>query len=217
VLADPRLRSFVLAHTRLKAAPYVPELRLHLAEDVTILWARAAEELGPLGDEPPFWATAWAGGQALARYLLDHPGIVEERSLLDLASGSGLVAIAASLAGARTVRANDIDPLSIAALQENLAANGAEVAIVHADLLDGPPAEDDVVVAGDICYHQDMTERMLAWLRSCHDAGSTVLMGDPGRAFLPTAGLRELARYEISGDPTLENADVNSAAVYTFA
>jgi predicted nicotinamide N-methyase len=213
------LRAFVLAHTRLRPAPYVPELRLHLADDVTIVWQEAEEELGLVASDPPYWATAWAGGQAVARYLLDTPETVEGRTLLDLATGSGLVAIAAVLAGAKHVLANDVDPVSAAALRENLTANGVEddVEVVLGDLMDHGVPDAEVVVAGDICYERGMAERMLGWLRQCHDAGRTVLLGDPGRAFLPREGLRQVARYDILGDPTLENAGVTSAAVYAFA
>lgn len=213
-----QLRGFVLAHTRLRPAPYVPELRLHLADDVTIVWQEAEDELGPVASDPPYWATAWAGGQAVARYLLDTPETVAGRTLLDLATGSGLVAIAAALAGAARVTANDVDPVGVAALRENLAANGVghDVDVRLGDLMgDGVP-DAEVVVAGDICYERHMADRMLEWLRSCHDAGRTVLLGDPGRAFLPKEGLCEVARYEIQGDPTLENVNVTSAAVFRF-
>jgi predicted nicotinamide N-methyase len=214
-----QLRTFVLTHTRLRPAPHVPELRLHLADDVTVVWQEAEEALGPVASEPPYWATAWAGGQAVARYLLDRPETVAGRTLLDLATGSGLVAIAAALAGAARVIANDVDPVGVAALRENLEANDVtgEVEVRLGDLVGGGVPDEDVVVAGDICYERRMAERMLQWLRNCHDAGRTVLLGDPGRAFLPRQGLREVARYEILGDPTLENAKVTSAAVFTFA
>ena len=209
-------RAFVLATTSLQRPPYVPEVQLHLAADMTVLWQRAERELAG-ASEPPYWAAAWAGGQAVARYLLDHRDAVAGRSLFDLASGSGLCVIAAALAGAAPVVANAVDALSAPASRENARANGVDVAPLLGDQLATEPPDVDLVVAGDICYQREMTDRMLAWLRACHGRGSRVLLGNPGRAFLPRQGLVELARYEIVGDPVLENEGVRHAGVFTFA
>ncbi|RJK97235.1 methyltransferase [Vallicoccus soli] len=180
---------------------------------MTLLWQRMERETGATGTEPPYWAAAWAGGQAVARHVLDAPEVVRGRTVLDLATGSGLCAVAAALAGARHVTGVDVDPWAVAALRENCLLNGVSVEPVLADLLDGPPATADVVLAGDVSYERGMASRMYAWLRRCHDAGCDVLVGDPGRAFLPP-GLVEVARYDIVGDPVLENAGVRRAAVY---
>ena len=214
---DPRQRRFVLANTRLERPPHVPEVQLLLAEDVTTVWQRTEDELGGPGREPPYWASAWAGGQAVARYLLDHPHVVAGRSVLDLASGSGLCAIAAAKAGASSVTASDIDELSVVAIVENAAVNGVAVHAVLQDVLVAEPPAVELVLAGDVSYERGMAERVFRWLRSCRSRGIDVLVGDPGRAFLPRSGLVEVARYEITGDPTLENAGVRHAAVFTLA
>ena len=208
------VRDFVLAATRPVRPQLVPELRLLLAEDTTALWQQVEERFGRTGTEPPFWAAAWAGGQAVARHLLDTPGAVAGRSVLDLASGSGLCAVAAALAGAAEVTAADVDPLSAVAIAENAALNGVGVRVVLDDLLAGEPLPVDVVLAGDVWYERRMAERFLAWLRRCRDAGSDVLVGDPGRAFLPRGSLVEVARYDIAPDASLESAAVRHAAVF---
>ena len=209
-----RMRELVRAATRAARPQLVPEVRLLLAEDTTALWQRLEEDLGRTGTEPPFWAAAWAGGQAVARHLLDAPGLVAGRSVLDLASGSGLCAVAAALAGAAEVTAADVDPLSAVAIAENAALNGVGVRVVLEDLLAGEPLPVDVVLAGDVWYERRMAERFLAWLRRCRDAGSDVLVGDPGRAFLPREALVEVARYDVAADPSLESGAVTSAAVF---
>jgi predicted nicotinamide N-methyase len=212
---DPaRVRRLVLVHTVLQRPPHVPEVRLHLAEDVTDLWQRMERELGRTGTEPPFWASAWAGGQALARHVLTEPDVVAGRSVLDLASGSGLCAIAACLAGAASVAASDIDEFSVAAIRENAEANGVVVQPILGDLLAGDPPDVEVVLAGDVCYERRMATRVLDWLHLCRHRGVEVLLGDPGRAFLPADVLMEVARYDVTGDPILENAGVRDARVY---
>ncbi|GAA4993528.1 class I SAM-dependent methyltransferase [Kineococcus glutinatus] len=208
------LRDVVRAHTRPGRPALVPEVRLHLAADTTALWQRLEEELGRSGTEPPFWAAAWAGGQAVARHLLDTPDLVRGRRVLDLATGSGLCAIAAALAGAARVLAADVDELAAAAVAENAALNAVAVEPVVADLLAGDPPDVDVVVAGDVWYERRMAERFLAWLRTCRGAGCDVLVGDPGRAFLPRHALVEVARYDVAADPVLESAAVRHAAVF---
>lgn len=184
--------------------PFVPEVRLHLADDMHGLW----EAVGT--PSPPYWAFAWLGGQALARYVLDHD-VVRGRRVLDLATGSGLVAIAAVQAGARSVLAADTDPLAAEAVAANAAANEVAVSFTLADLLEQEPPDVDVILAGDVLYEQQMAGRVLAWLRSFP---GTVLVGDPGRDYLPREGLVELAAYEVPTTRELEGADVRRTRVF---
>jgi predicted nicotinamide N-methyase len=209
-----QLRRFVLEHTALRHPPEVPEVRLHLTDDLTALWIRAEAELGR-ALEPPFWASAWAGGLAVARFLLDHPERVAGRSVLDLGSGSGLCAIAAAQAGA-TVTAADVDELSMTAIKLNAAANGVLVHRVQRDLLAEEPPAVDVVIAGDVCYERTMSERAVGWLRAARRDGADVLLGDPGRAYLPGAGLARLARYAIAPDADLESPRTRETSVYAL-
>jgi predicted nicotinamide N-methyase len=209
------LRAFVVSSTTLRPAPLVPEVRLHLTDDVTALWQRTEAELGGRALEPPFWASAWAGGQAVARFVLDQPGRVAGRTLLDLGSGSGLCAIAAALAGA-SVTAADVDDLAVAAIGVNAAANGVRVRAVRRDLLDDEPPAVDVVVAGDVCYERSMSERALAWLRRARERGTDVLLGDPGRAYLPRQGLTAVTHYAVAADPDLEGPHMTRASVFTL-
>jgi predicted nicotinamide N-methyase len=205
---------FVRAHTRLAPVPFVPELLLHQADEPIALWERT--EAGRGEQPPPFWAFAWAGGQALARYVLDTPDLVRGRDVLDLATGSGLVAIAAARAGARTVTANDIDPRALAAASANAAANGVRLRLIEGDLLQ----TDDrygVVLAGDVCYSRDMSGRMLEFLRRAAAAGSLVLIGDPGRAYLPAEGLTAAAAYDVPVAEALESVAVRRTTVWQVA
>ena len=201
---------FVRAHTRLAPVPFVPEVRLHQADEPIALWERT--EAGGREQPPPFWAFAWAGGQALARYVLDAPGLVAGRAVLDLATGSGLVAIAAARAGGRPVTANDIDPLSLAAARANTAANGVEVDPVEGDLLDTDAAYG-VVLAGDVFYSRAMAGRVLPFLRRAAAGGALVLVGDPGRAYLP-GGLTERAVYDVPVSEALEGVPVRRTTVW---
>lgn len=175
---------FVRAHTRAVAPTIVPEITLLVAADVVALWEAIEGERGEAPSEPPFWAAAWPGGQALARYLLDHPEVVAGRSVLDLGSGSGLVAVAALLAGARSVLASEIDPFGRTAITVNAQVNGVEGLSVTGDVLDQRPAAE-VVLAGDVCYDRRMTERVLFFLDAARAEGAEVLVGDPGRPYLP--------------------------------
>lgn len=197
----------------------MPELLLHLADEMTPVWEMSEAELGAHGVDPPFWAFAWAGGQAIARHLLDTPGEVAGRRVLDLATGSGLVALAALRAGASAVLAVDVDPVAIEAVTCNAAANAlsAGLAMSSADLLGAAPPVVDVITAGDVCYDRDMTARVLEWLRAAHASGARVLLGDPGRAYLPAAGLVRVAEYDVPTTADLEGRDVVPAAVYRFA
>ncbi len=190
-------RRLVLERTRLGRAPAVPELELHLADDMELAWAGLQAELDDATLPPPFWAFAWLGGQALARYVLDTPEAVAGRAVLDLGSGSGLVALAARLAGARSVLASDVDPFSRTAVGVNAGLNGVGGISVTGDVLGRDPAGTDVVLAGDVCYDREMTERVLPFLDRARARGCEVYVGDPGRPYLPHERLEGMAVYEI--------------------
>lgn len=192
----------------LRPAPTVPELALHQADDLEGLWRATGAEA------PPYWAFAWLGGQALARYVLDEPTLVRGRRVLDLASGSGLVALAAARAGAAGVTAVDIDPQAAVVTVANAAANGLGVLAATADLLDAPPPAVDLVLAADVLYDRAMAPRVLHWLRAATVAGVTVLLADPGRDFLPQSGLTEVASYVLEADLTLEGLRRRRVAIY---
>lgn len=207
--------AFIRATTRPHPVPHAPEITLHVADEATELWEKTEEELGEMGLPPPFWAFAWAGGQALARYLLDHAPVVRSRRVLDVASGSGLVAIAAAIAGARQVTANDIDPFSLAAIALNAELNGVEVTVEAGDLV-GRDGGWDVVVAGDISYERDMAARLTGWLGDLSRRGATVLIGDPGRSYLARDRLEAVATYTVPVIRSLEDADVKQTSVWRF-
>jgi len=209
-------RELVLRRTRLEVPPAVPELRLHLADDVTQTWEDLERELDDGQLPPPFWAFAWVGGQGLARHVLDTPGEVAGRRVLDLATGSGLCALAARRAGAAEVTGVDIDPLAEAAGALNAEVNDLHVAFSCADLLDGPPPPVDVLLAGDVCYDREMTDRVLPWLRAAAAAGVRVLLGDPGRHFLPGSGLERLAAVDVPTTVDLEGVRSKRVAVYAL-
>jgi predicted nicotinamide N-methyase len=213
VIADPA--AFIRAETRLLPVPHAPEIRLHVADEATDLWQRTEEELGQIGLPPPFWAFAWAGGQALARYVLDHSAIVAGRRVLDVASGSGLVAIAAAKAGAASVEAADIDAFAGAAMGLNAAANGVAIEPRIGDLV-GTDEGWGTVLAGDIFYDRDIAIRMADWLFALEARGATVLIGDPGRSYLPKGRLQELACYEIPVTRALEDAEIKTTRVWRF-
>jgi predicted nicotinamide N-methyase len=187
---------FVRAHTRPVQPVLVPEVTILVAADVVGLW-EAMEEQGGSMAEPPFWAAAWPGGQALARYVLDHPGVVADRSVLDLGSGSGLVAVAAALAGAEHVMASEIDPFGLTAIGLNAEANSTPQVIAVGDVLGGDPPDVGVVLAGDVCYDRAMTERVLPFLDAARARGAEVLIGDPGRAYLPSERLVAVAEFDV--------------------
>jgi predicted nicotinamide N-methyase len=189
------------------APPLLPEIRLHLATEVTPLWQATEKTLELQGIEPPFWAFAWAGGQALARCLLDHPELVRGRVVLDFAAGSGLVAIAAALAGAARVLAVDLDPLAAVAMEMNARANGVAIEAHLVDVLVAAPSWLDaceVIVAGDVCYDRPMAERVQRFLRARAAEGALALIGDPGRAYLDEEGLVEIARCRV---PTIDDVE----------
>ncbi len=185
-----------LDRLRLVEVPFVPEVRLHLAEDAIVWWARM-EARADARLSPPFWASAWAGGRAVARYVLDNPQTVAGRRVLDLASGSGLVAIAAGKAGAATVTANDIDPYAVAAITLNARTNGVPIVESHGDLLDGDGGDAETVLAGDVFYTGSITQRMLAFLERAAARGAQVLVGDPGRGHLPADRFQTVASYRM--------------------
>ena len=209
-------RAFIRDNTRLQAPPHTPELRLHLADEVTPIWKLTEEALEEIGLPPPFWAFAWAGGQALARYVLDHPEIVAGKRAVDFAAGSGIVAVAAMKAGAASVLAADIDVFCEAAVGLNAQANGVEIAFTDQNLLPAPPPQADVLLAGDICYERPMAEAVMAWLRQGHAAGARVLIGDPGRTYFPKEGLEKLAEYQVPTTRELEDLAVKRTSVWTL-
>jgi predicted nicotinamide N-methyase len=205
---------FISGNTRLLAVPLVHEIRLHLAHEAVPMWQKTEEELGEIGLPPPFWAFAWAGGQALARYVLDHPGMVRGRHVLDLASGSGLVAIAAAKAGAASVLAADIDAFAVAAIGLNAAANAVAVRATGADLLAAPPKAFDTVLVGDLFYERELATRLLAWLEAARAQGALVLIGDPGRSYLPKDRLEPIAEYCVTQTRELEDAETKRSNVW---
>ena len=209
-MTDPA--SFIAAQTRLARTALVPEIALHLADAITPIWQASEEWLATRNIEPPFWAFAWPGGQALARYVLDHPGLVAGRRVLDFAAGCGLAAIACAQAGAARVEAADIDPLAAAAIALNAAANGAAVEVIAADLV-GTPCRWDVVLCGDVCYEAPMTRHILPWLR-CLAGTAEVWIADPGRAYLPAEGLVALARIAVATTTELEDRTERTVTLF---
>ena len=210
-------RQFILDNTRLQRPPHTPELELYLADEITPIWRMTEAALSEIGLPPPFWAFAWAGGQALARYVLDTPQVVAGKVVIDFASGSGIVGIAAARAGAARVLAADIDGFCGAALALNAQANGVALDYTDTDLLDAPPpAWAQVILAGDICYEKPLAERVMAWLATAHADGATVLIGDPGRSYFPRTGLTKLAEYQVPTTRELEDFEVKKTAVWTL-
>lgn len=215
MIRDPT--AFILANTRLQPVPHAPEISLWLADEVTPIWRLTEEELGEMGLPPPFWAFAWAGGQGLARWLLDRPEEVAGKKVLDLAAGSGLVGVAAMQAGAASVLCADIDPFCGAAVALNAAANGVTLGFTEADLLEFPPPEVDVICAGDVFYEQPMAGRVLAWLTEAAGRGTRVLVGDPLRTYFPKQGFDLLAEYAVPTTRELEDDAVKRTRVWTIA
>jgi predicted nicotinamide N-methyase len=225
--------AFVRDNTRLMPVPHTPEISLYVADEATSLWQKTEEELGEIGLPPPFWAFAWAGGQALARYVLDHPETVRGKHVLDFASGSGLVAIAAAKAGARKVDACDIDAFAGEAIAMNARVNGVSdlITVTLSDVI-GSDSGWETVLAGDICYQRDLAERVTDWLatlarqnlasqnltrQNLGQSGACVLIGDPGRSYLPRSALVEIMSYQVPVARTLEDADIKKSSVWRFA
>jgi predicted nicotinamide N-methyase len=209
-------RAFVLRHTRLRPVPGLASIRLHLADEALPLWHAVQLETGDPDAALPYWAFAWGGGLAIAHYLAAHPETVAGRRVLDLASGSGLCAIAAAQAGAASVIATDIDAFSAAVIPINARASGCRLTTVLRDVLDDEPPGVDVILAGDVCYDAGLAERVLPWLRVARDRGVDVLLGDPGRRYLPTAELVELATYEVRTTTELEDLERKQGWVYAL-
>ena len=208
-------RDFIRVSTRWLPAPLVPEISLWLADDVTTLWQKTEDEMSQIGLPPPYWAFAWAGGQALARYILDTPALVAGRHVLDFASGSGLVAIAAAKAGARRVEACDIDDFAIDAMALNATENGVVLEPRQGDLV-GTDDGWEVVLAGDVSYERDMAARVTDWLDTLRQRGASVLIGDPGRSYLARDRLEPLAEYRVPVTRSLEDAEIKVSQVWRF-
>ena len=206
--------AFAHTNTRLNDVPLVPEIKLFLAHEMVPIWQLTEEELSQSGLPPPFWAFAWAGGQALARYILDNPDLVRDKHVLDFASGSGIVAIAAAEAGARSVLAADIDPFAAAACALNAEANQVHIETTTENLVGHMDTSWDVILTGDICYEQPLAGEVEIWLRSHAAKGSLVLIGDPGRTYLPKSGLEQRAVYNVRTTRELEDMDVRRTCVW---
>ena len=204
---------FVLAHTQVRRPPFVPELRLHLADDSLALWEQTQVAVDHGQVPPPFWAFVWAGGQAVARYLLDFPGMVAGRNVVDIATGSGLVAIAASLAGAAEVRATDIDELAVAATRLNANLNDVTLDASAVDVREVTAAPGTLVTVGDVFYDEKIAEVMLPELSRLAAAGAEVLVGDPHRAYLPREALQVVADYDVDVETDIEDAPVKPSLV----
>jgi predicted nicotinamide N-methyase len=208
---------FIRANTELAAAPLVPEIRLHLAAESLPIWRKTEQELGQMNVPPPYWAFAWAGGQALARFILDNRQLVAGRRVLDLGAGSGLVSIAAMLAGAAQAIASDIDGLALAAIQLNAEANGVGVETTATDLLASAPDGAEVVLVGDLFYERALAERVLAFVEAARQGGAEVLVGDPRRSYFPGDRFRQVALYSVPVTRELEDAEIKRSAVWRLA
>jgi predicted nicotinamide N-methyase len=201
---------FIRANAVLIAPPLVPEIQLYLATEVVPLWRKTEEELEQMGVPPPYWAFAWAGGQALARYVLDNPELVAGKRVLDFGSGSGLVALAAAKAGATSVLAADIDRFAVAAIAANGTANNLIVAVTSDDVI-GSDVPYDVILVGDMCYERPLAERLMAWLAASR---AEILLGDPGRSYFPKTGLKKLAHYAVQTTRELEDREIRETGVW---
>ncbi|WEX77223.1 methyltransferase [Sinorhizobium numidicum] len=210
---DPE--SFIRANTGILSPPHVPEIRLHLASEAHDLWLKTEEELEAIGLPPPFWAFAWAGGQGVARYILDHPETVRGRRIIDFASGSGLVAIAAKMAGAASVLAVDIDPWAETAVHMNAELNGVELVFKGEDII-GREKIADVYLAGDVFYDKGFADLLRPWFNELARAGAVVLVGDPGRAYCPRELMTALAAYEVPVTRALEDSEVKRTTVWRY-
>lgn len=212
--SDPE--AFILANTAVETPSLVPEIKLHLASAVTPLWHATEATLETTQLPPPYWAFAWPGGQALARHLLDHPDLVRGKSVLDIGAGSGLVAIAAMKAGARRAVAAEIDRFALAAIALNAALNQVAIAAEGNDIIGASDSGSELILVGDMCYERPLAERLTAWLRVLATGGATVLLGDPGRAYLPKDGLEKVAQYAVPTSLDLEDRTVRTTVVYRW-
>ncbi len=205
---------FIKANTKIIAVPLVPEIRLHLAEESLAIWRQTEEELGRMNVPPPWWAFAWAGGQALARYVLDNPALAAGCSVLDLGAGSGLAGIAAMKAGAARVLAADTDPFAMAAIGLNAAANEVAVDATGDDLLAAPPSAFDLVLVGDLFYERTLAERALAFVEAARAEGSAVLVGDPRRSYFPKERFVPVVEYSVPVTRDLEDMEIKHTGVW---
>ena len=208
--------AFLQANTKLLVSKLVPEIKLHLAEESLPIWRKTEEELGEINLPPPFWAFAWAGGLALARYVLDNPSLVADKRVLDLGSGSGLVAIAAKRAGAAEVLAADVDLFASAAVLINAEANAVSLRVTEDDILDTTPSDIDVLLVGDLFYERDLTERVVSFMERTAATGAPVLVGDPRRSYFPAERFINLARYDVPTTRELEDQEIKRAAVWRW-
>ena len=208
--------AFLQANTKLLVSKLVPEIKLHLAEESLPIWRKTEEELGEINLPPPFWAFAWAGGLALARYVLDNPSLVAGKRVLDLGSGSGLVAIAAKRAGAAEVLAADVDLFASAAVLINAEANAVSLRVTEDDILDTTPSDIDVLLVGDLFYERDLTERVVSFMERTAATGAPVLVGDPRRSYFPAERFINLARYDVPTTRELEDQEIKRAAVWRW-
>ncbi len=206
--------AFIRQHTELLSPPLVPEVKLYLAHEAVPIWQKTEEELGAMGLPPPFWAFAWAGGQALARHILDQPETVKGKHVIDLASGSGLVAIAAMKAGAASVLAADIDEFSVAAMRVNAAANDCILETTSEDLLASPAPPCDIILVGDLFYERELAKRCFGFLKA---SNALALIGDPGRSYLPKDKLVQVASYSVPVSRELEDSEIKNTAVWRLA
>jgi predicted nicotinamide N-methyase len=209
--------AFIRANTEILRPPLVPEISLHLAHEALPLWQKTEEQLATEGLPPPFWAFAWAGGQALARHVLDHSQIVRKQTIIDLASGSGLVAVAAMKAGAASVLAADVDLFAAAAAELNAELNGVTLDVTTADLLLSEPPERSVILVGDFFYQKSLADMAFDWLKAAMAKGSQVLIGDPGRSYLPVSSLVRLAEYGVPVTRELEDCEIKRTSIWRLA
>lgn len=214
-MTDDERAAFIRSHTRLAPVPLTPSIVIHAADEATALWSKTEEELGAIALPPPFWAFPWAGGQALARYLLDHPHEACGKNVLDFAAGSGLVGIAAARAGAARAQACDIDAFAVAAMRINAAANNVRLDARLEDLVERDEGWD-VVCAGDVSYERDMAHRVTHWLRRLAGRGARVLVGDPGRAYLARSFMEPLAQYDAPTSRDIEDSEIKATTVYAM-
>ncbi|MEQ1648605.1 MAG: 50S ribosomal protein L11 methyltransferase [Hyphomicrobiaceae bacterium] len=211
------IRHFIRTNTKLLSPPLVPEIKLHLAEESVPIWQKTEDELGELNIDPPYWAFAWAGGQALARYLLDTPTVSNGKRILDLGAGSGLTAIAPMLRGATSALAADIDELALIASALNADANGVTVSTTAEDLLVRKPENFDVILVGDLFYERQLADKVLAYINAARASGAEILIGDPGRNYFPRNRFEQIAEYRVPVTRELEDAEIKKTAVWRVA
>lgn len=210
------VNAFIRANTRAIAPPLVPEIILQLADESVPIWKKTEEELGQINVPPPYWAFAWAGGQALARYILDNPQLLRGKRVLDLGTGSGLTAIAAKKAGARDVIAADIDKLALASVLLNAVANQVAIEVTDEDVLAHAPIPFDVVLVGDLFYERQLADRVLAYIEAASLLGASILIGDPQRNYFPSGRFSAVAEYQVPVTLELEDSEIKKTAVWRF-